>query len=130
MGVRMDIFIQPVLEKMRRLGSSIHLQYLEVQSRHSVASRNGGIGMEGEVPGGESGEGERMSYVVLRKDYAYLEPVVRSLFEEANDVRVLVDRRWHERRQASECAPVRNRRTVKDRRMAAPMLDILINVQA
>jgi hypothetical protein len=43
---------------------------------------------------------------------------------------VIVDRRWHERRQTLEPAPSSNRRIVRDRRVAAPMLDILINVEA
>jgi hypothetical protein len=126
----MDILIQPVLEKMRQLGSSIHLRYMEARTHHSVASGNGGMAKETEVTWKGTGEGERMSYVILRKEYAYLESIVRSLFEDATDVRVIVDRRWHERRQASDTAPVANRRAAKDRRMAAPMLDILINVEA
>ena len=121
----MDILIQSVLEKARHFGTSIHLRYLEASAHHAVASGAGGIGKEAEL-----GEGERASYVILRKEYAYLEPIVRSMFEEAQDVRVLVDRRWHERRRASDPVPVGNRRTVRDRRIAAPMLDILINVEA
>jgi hypothetical protein len=126
----MDIFIQPVLEKMRELGSSIHLRYSEVRSHSPVSSGNGGTGKEPDLRGDQSGEGERISYVILRKEYAYLESIVRSLFEGAQDVRVIVDRRWHERRKATDSASVANRRAVKDRRTAVPMLDILINAQA
>jgi hypothetical protein len=126
----MDIFIQPVLDKMRQFGSSIHLRYLEVRSHHSAPLANGRFGKEAGVSEEKSGAGEGTSYVILRKEYSYLEPIVRSLFDEAGDVRVIVDRRWHERRRASDPVPVGNRRTVNDRRMAAPMLDILINVQA
>ena len=126
----MDILIQSVLEKARHFGSSIHLRYSEAKPHYSEKSGNGGIGKETGVSGQESGAGERTSYVILRKEYTYLEPVVRSMFEEAMDVRVIVDRRWHERRRTSDPVPAGNRRTVKDRRMAAPMLDILINVEA
>jgi hypothetical protein len=129
-GAHMDIFIQPVLDRMRQIGSSIHLRYLEGKSHSSGPSGNGGTGKEIALDGEESGGGERTSYVILRKEYAYLESLVRSLFEDAKDVKVIVDRRWHERRQASNVAAVANRRAAKDRRAAAPMLDILINVQA
>jgi hypothetical protein len=125
----MDIVIQSVLEKARHFGSSIHLRYSEARGHHLEASGTGRIGEEAGVIG-KTGQVERASYVILRKEYAYLEPIVRSMFDEAQDVRVLVDRRWHERRRASDPVPVGNRRMVSDRRMAAPMLDILINVEA
>jgi len=126
----MEILIQSVLEKARQFGSSIHLRYWETKSHPLVPSGNGGNGKGTKVSDQEHGQQERSSYVILRKDYAYLEPVVRSMFEEANDVRVIVDRRWHERRQTAEAALTSNRRRVRDRRVAAPMLDILINVEA
>ena len=126
----MDILIQSVLEKARHFGSSIHMRYSEARLQQSKASGVGGIGKEARVGGPDPGEGERTSYVILRKEYAYLEPIIRTMFEEARDVQVLVDRRWHERRRAGDPVAVDNRRTVKDRRMAAPMLDILINVEA
>lgn len=126
----MEILIQSALEKARQFGSSIHLRYWERKAHGLVPSDNGGDGKGTKVSNQEHDQQERASYVILRKEYAYLEPLVRSMFEEANDVRVIVDRRWHERRQTPEAPPASNRRIVRDRRVAAPMLDILINVEA
>ena len=66
------------------------------------------------------------SYVILRKPYTYLEPVVRAMFAEAEDVVILVDRRWHERRQGPANGGTEDRRSAGDRRLSTPMLDILI----
>jgi hypothetical protein len=68
------------------------------------------------------------SYVIIHQPYTYLESVVRSMFSEAEDVKVIVDRRCHERRQEPAPLGIDNRRKRRDRRQAAPMLDILIHV--
>jgi len=69
------------------------------------------------------------SLVIIQKDYSYLEPLVRSMFEEAEDVTILIDRRGAEKNQTdSALSPESERRVASERRSSAPMLDILINV--
>jgi len=70
----------------------------------------------------------KVSLVIVRQSYTYLEPFVRSMFEDAEDVRIIVDRRFHERRRVT-AARVPNRRTSSERRVSSPMLDIVIAVE-
>jgi hypothetical protein len=88
-----------------------------------------GNGKEIELAG-EPRDIRKTSYVIIHKHYMYLEAVVRSMFEEAEDVKVIVDRRFHERRSGPASLRITNRRQQQDRRQAAPMLDILINVDS
>jgi hypothetical protein len=84
---------------------------------------------DGEIAlSGTSEEIKMTSYVIIHEPYTYLEPVVRTMFAEAEDVKVIVDRRIQERRQAPASLGIGNRRKWRDRRQAAPMLDILITV--
>jgi hypothetical protein len=48
------------------------------------------------------------------------------MFEGAEDVKIILDRRLSERRQESVPFEVTNRRTQHERRQTMPMLDILI----
>jgi hypothetical protein len=66
------------------------------------------------------------SYVIIRREYSYLEPVIRSMFEDAKDVTVFIDRRSEER-NPEDVGPGEHE-TATDRRHSAPMLDILINM--
>lgn len=68
------------------------------------------------------------SFVIIQKEYCYLEPLVRSIFEEAEDVTILIDRRGGESQTASALSPESERRVASERRSSTPMLDILINV--
>ncbi len=121
----MDILVQSFLEKARGLNAAIHIRYWETKER-SVAS-SGDVDV---IPGMcHQGGSDRMgSYVIIHKSYRHLEPVVREIFEGAEDVHVVVDRRWHERRQVGAGGNPGNRRRLPDRRASAPMLDILINM--
>jgi hypothetical protein len=123
----MDIFIQPLMQNAKRFGSSLHIRYSERKGETVDNSVRGGNGKEAELRGKASEIG-KTSYVIIHKPYDYLEPVVRSMFGEAQDVKVLVDRRYHERRRVSAGSRMSNRRKQRDRRQTAPMLDILINV--
>ena len=123
----MEIIIQSLLQNAKRFGSSVHIRYSERKGQPVETSGNGGNGKEVEFAG-KSAEIRKTSYVIIHKPYDYLEPVIRSMFEEAEDVKVLVDRRFHERRGVSASSRMSNRRKRRDRRDAAPMLDILINV--
>lgn len=68
------------------------------------------------------------SLVIIQKEYSYLEPLVRSIFEGAEDVTILIDRRGGENRTASTFSPESETRVLSERRSSALMLDILINV--
>ncbi len=122
----MEILIQSVLQSAKRLGTSLHIRYAERKGQSVENMENSGNGKEVELAG-ESGEIRKTSYVIIHKPYMYLEPVVRSMFEEAEDVKVIVDRRFHERRSGPVSLRIKNRRQLQDRRLAVPMLDILIN---
>jgi len=124
----MEILIQSLLQNAKRFGPSFHIRYSERKGQPVENPGNGGNGKEVEVAG-KSGEISKTSYVIIHKPYTYLEPVVRSMFEEAEDVKVIVDRRFHERRGESASSKMANRRKRRDRREAVPMLDILINVE-
>jgi hypothetical protein len=121
----MDILIQPLLHRARALNASVHIRYsarsqplgesTDSFSSHSLAEpREGSAGMT--------------SYVIIRRQYSYLEPVIRSMFEDAQDVMVFIDRRSEEGGGTSEVPGDGERRTVLERRSSTPMLDILINV--
>lgn len=69
------------------------------------------------------------SYVIIRREYSYLEPLVRSLFDDADDVTILIDRRAGEGEGSGPPAEG-ERRVAVDRRSSSPMLDILINMQS
>ncbi len=70
------------------------------------------------------------SYVIIRREYSYLEPLVRSVFADADDVTVLIDRRAKDRQAVPSLHESTTAGNGSDRRASTPMLDILINVQA
>ena len=123
----MEILIHSVLQNAKRFGSSVHIRYSERKEEPVDKSGNGKNGGDVELPG-KSEEIRTTSYVIIHQPYTYLEPVVRSMFAEAEDVKVIVDRRFQERRQGPASLGIDNRRKRRERRQAAPMLDILINV--
>ena len=125
----MEILIQSVLQDAKRIGSSLHIRYSERMGQPVEEPGSSGNGKE-DKNALEPGDVRKTSYVIIHKPYTYLEPVVRSMFEEAEDVKVIVDRRFHERRSAPTPFRVTNRRQQQDRRQAIPMLDILINVDS
>ena len=84
----------------------------------------------GESRKAEAHGGEKISLVIVRQSYTYLEPFVRSMFEGADDIRIIVDRRFHERRKVSIPGLPNRRRTLSERRFPAPMLDIMIAVDS
>lgn len=123
----MEILIQSVLQSAKRIGSSLHIRYSERKGQPVEHPESSGNGEEVEL-GRKSEEGRKPSYVIIHKPFVYLESVIRSMFEEAEDVKVIVDRRFHERRSGPASFRISNRRQQQDRRQTAPMLDILINV--
>jgi|GEM_PF-1433830 hypothetical protein len=121
----METLIQSFLGIAARLNSPIHIRYWERQGEPTRSSRNG---KEGELAAQTGSNGRKTSHVIIRQPYLFLEPVVRSFFEGAEDVRVISDRRFRERRQAPAPGVVNRRTPARDRRVSAPMLDILITV--
>jgi hypothetical protein len=120
----MEILVQSVQEKAAWLESVVHVRYWEKRAQ-SVVSPHNGKDFEGASL--EKGTGRMVSYVIVRRSHSYLEPVIRELFGDAEDVRVLPDRRWHERRQVPHPVP-EDRRILPERRISVPMLDVLIGV--
>jgi hypothetical protein len=121
----MDILIQSVLKQAQRLRLAMHVRYYDTE----------GVGSAGEATPEPAPRVDLVSapnspsYVIIQRPYQYLEPVIRQLFRQAPDVHIIVDRRWHTRRGAAPPRPGgEERRGQRDRRRAAPMLDILINV--
>ena len=118
----MDILIQSLLNKARGLGTSLHIRY----SAKAPTSGSPNEAKQNQLS--RSTGGEMTSLVIIQKEYSYLEPLVRSIFEEAADVTILIDRRSGENRTSSTFSPESERRVASERRSSTPMLDILINV--
>ena len=125
----MDILIQSLSEIADRTESLFHVRYLERKGDPVDHSENGESALETSKP--DTGHGKKKSIVIVRQPYAFLESVIATMFEGANDVRVIVDRRFRERRRepVPGVAP-QERRNRTDRRSSSPMLDILINGNA
>jgi len=71
---------------------------------------------------------KRISIIVLRQSYSHLAPIIHSIFEGAEDVRIVLDRRQHDRRRQSITMTVERRRETGDRRKSSPILDIVIDI--
>jgi len=67
-----------------------------------------------------------MTYIVIRRPYAHLEDEVRRVFAGREDVKVVVDRRWGERRASQQRVSVERRRA--DRRRAKEEQEELVEV--
>jgi hypothetical protein len=121
----MDILIQSVIHNAKQSGPSIHIRYA-TKKELAVGVSGNGQHCEGNELSAQSPETRMISYVIIHRDHIYLEPIVRSMFEGAEDVKIILDRRLSERRQESVPFEVTNRRTQHERRQTMPMLDILI----
>jgi hypothetical protein len=121
----MEIVIQSLLRDVGRLTSPIHVRY---SAKPADRFPNRDHGKECEVSPQTSTNKKPSSYVVIQREYSYLEPAIRDTFQDAADVQVLTDRRFMERRKSHKDDAPSDRRAVRDRRLSSPMLDILINV--
>ena len=124
----MEILIQSILARAKSLNYPLHVRYSErIKKRprgnpeeHHVTSSGAGA---------QTGEPCGTSYVIISKDYSYLEPVIRSMFDRAEDVMIIVDRRTSTLRNDAYVTERQvDRRFVPERRVSVPMLDILISV--
>jgi hypothetical protein len=123
----MDILIQSLLDKVREFNTSLHIRYYSqmhasAESKVTEEQRVQSLSAEGSKP--------MTSYVIIRREYSYLEPLIRSMFEDAPDVKVFIDRRSEDRREPPTPLTDGERRSSTDRRASTPMLDILINVES
>ena len=66
------------------------------------------------------------SHLIIHRSHGNLEPMIREIFEGEEDVHVMVDRRWHERRQIGAGVCQENNRRLHDRRASAPMVVVLM----
>jgi len=107
---------------------SIRVRYLD--SGGGGAHDEGG-GKAPLIPDGQRPQlGRRTSIIVIRRPYAFLVPVIRSLFEGDEDVQVLVDRRQCERNALATLAVGDGRFRTWDRRRSLPILDVIIDLGA
>jgi len=122
----MDILIHSLLDTARTLNTSLHIRYYA--HAHSLGKRPASQSQSIESSASE-GTTVMTSYVIIRREFSYLEPLIRSLFEEAEDVKVLIDRRVEDRQE--DTPPEEgDRRRPGNRRDSKPMLDILISVDS
>ncbi len=124
----MDILIQSFLGMAEQLNSSIHIRYSAKRERPMGNGGNHRNGKEADRTMTRVANEKKASMVIIRQPYTYLAPYVRSLFDEAEDIQIMVDRRLHERRELEVPGPPDRRRAASDRRFSAPILDIFINV--
>lgn len=123
----MDILIQSLLDKVRKFNASLHIRYYARPQAPGESSAP--VGRQGE-PHSSEGAKAMTSYVIIRREYSYLEPLIRSIFADASDVTVLIDRRSADRREPSTLPVEGIPQGTTERRASHPMLDILINVES
>ena len=110
----MDILIHSLLNKARQLNASLHIRYSSLGGAPHANTKGGQTPMN--------------SYVIIRREYSYLEPLVRDMFEDAGDVTVLIDRRSEDRSDAPRSGAEPEPGGAIERRSSRPMIEILINV--
>ena len=123
----MIILLQSLVRKASPIAGSVFIRYWEKKHNSLTDLDNS---KEFQLANQKGPSGKKISYIVVRREYAYLEPVVRETFKDAADIQVLIDRRSTERRTScgTNGGTVENRRKVADRRVSTPMLDIMINL--
>ena len=65
-------------------------------------------------------------YIIIRQPYAYLEKELRSTFEGQEDVKVIVDRRYGERRMKTQPVELARRRADR-RRPKEELVEVLLS---
>jgi len=70
---------------------------------------------------------DRMMTIIIRQPYAFLEKELRSVFKGQEDVTVIIDRRYAQRRKAIQ--PVELERRCFDRRRSKEqLLEVLVSI--
>jgi len=71
------------------------------------------------------GEHREMTYIVIRPPYAYLEEELRRPFGDQEDVSIMVDKRYGERRLTQQ-TPAAERRRTDRRRVKEQLLEVVL----
>jgi hypothetical protein len=122
----MDILIHSLLDKVRKFNTALHIRYYaQAQSTGRTIPPDA----QQRRPHTPEGSKPMTSYVIIHREYSYLEPLVRSMFEDAEDVTVLIDRRSEDRDGPRRSSEGDEQKGAANRRASNPMLDILINVE-
>jgi len=119
----MEILVHSFLDKARQLNASLHIRYSARPLANKTAWAPPGRATPSE---GNREQASMNSYVIIHKEYSYLEPIVRSMFEGAKDVTVFLDRRAEDRPDTSPTTA--DHPTALERRCSKPMLEIIISV--
>ncbi len=122
----MEIVIQSALEKNKPSDLAVHVRYWHWKGKsrgYSIDGENSKADQEG------SNHSKIKSYVIIRRQYSYLEPMIRAMFSDAEDVIVMVDRRLTDRSEIAEGNLTEYGPGLTDRRRSSPMLDILIKIE-
>ena len=123
----MDILIHSLLDKVQKFSTALHVRYYaQTQSTGRTTPPDARQGR----PHTAEGSKPMTSYVIIHREYSYLEPLVRSMFDDAPDVTVLIDRRSKDRGGSPGSSEEVGQSGAADRRASTPMLDILINVES
>jgi hypothetical protein len=124
----MEILLESFMENHELTKSPLHLRY---HGMGVAPMDDWQETVKAHVPTmAENEKRNRRSIIVIRQPYAFMAPAILSMFEGAKDVRVIVDRRLHNRRQSLDASvPVNRRKETRDRRSSSPMLDIIINIE-
>jgi hypothetical protein len=123
----MDDVVHSHLQVTVSLASRIHIRYSQVKaSRRSAQPRRG---KEPVVPHHTviTSTDRKCSYVIIRREYSHLEPLIRATFADAEDVQVFIDRRLSNRRKLQAEHLGEDSRRSNDRRDSVPTLDIVIS---
>ncbi len=126
----MDILVQSLLRETSKSNAAIHIRYWD--RRTSPGTSEHAHLKEASLTTEAVTRGRKTSYIILRREYAYLEPIIREIFHDAEEARVFIDRRSRERRKPQggngKCASVQERRSTGDRRASSPILDVIIDL--
>ncbi len=122
----MEILIQSALEKKTPSDLALHVRYWHWKGESPQDSI---IGTSSPEDRNGSNHSRVKSYVIIRRDYSYLEPMIRGMFASSEDVVVMVDRRLADASEFDENNRPEYRPGLIDRRRSKPMLDILIKME-
>ena len=69
-----------------------------------------------------------ISFIIIKKGFFHLEQFIRESFHDLPQVRIMVDRRWHNRRRQGDetSCPQKERRENSDRRCVTSAIDFVM----
>ncbi len=125
----MEILNQSFVESARHHSPLLHIQYRahHVGQPARPAEKSADSGNLDTIHCRDD-TSKKKSLVIIRRPYSHLESAVRAIFDSAEDVTVILDRRQHERRQSVTPPSEDRRKSCTDRRQAAAMFDIILEL--